>query len=657
MNNLFRKPVELVSSISALIACGSMWFWHKTFLVTPRLGLIFTLSMLLLAFIRAYQASCIIRFQRNLRRLPSYEIEARDIPVSTQEQFLGRGFRWTAEHTQRLYWARLPQNRHLCAGDERQYFSAWLSKFIRIGGLRPVVSRLPPAGGEPALHGVEVHERDIYTDLRERVGHTLVLGTTRVGKTRYVEIQVSQDIRRGDVVIVFDPKGDVDLLLRMYTEAKRAQREDLFYVFHLGYPESSARYSPISTFSRVTEVATRVSNQLPSAGQSAVFKEFVWRFVNVMARALSALGMKPTYELVYQHAVNIDDLCIQYFEFWLNQAHPVWREKIKEPGKSLQEQARKTGRALSALQMLALIKEQGWHDPIADALSSILANDRSYFEKLVSSLYPLLEKLTTGKISELLSPQYDNPHDPRAIFDWPQVIDQGEIVYIGLDALSDFEVAAAVGNAMFADLTSTAGRMYKYGTGFGQTRSGRRRDVSLYADEFNELCGDEFIPLLNKAGGTGLRVTALTQTDADLEAKIGSRAKAQQMFGNFNTLIMLRVKNPSTAAILIEQLPTVEIWSRSTGSSTRDMDEPGEFADFSAATQDTWTAREVPMLQPADLTQLPKGQAFALIDGGQLVKLRLPLVTEEHDQASQQWVLEAVFEALRERTSGPRDAL
>ncbi|KAG0293119.1 hypothetical protein BGZ96_003265 [Linnemannia gamsii] len=120
---------------------------------------------------------------------------------------------------------------------------------------------------------------------------------------------------------------------------------------------------------------------------------------------------------------------------------------------------------------------------------------------------------------------------------------------------------------------------------------------------------------------------------------------------------MLRVKNPSTAAILIDQLPTVEIWSRSTDSSTRDMDEPGEFADFSAATQDTWTAREVPMLQPADLTQLPKGQAFALIDGGQLVKLRLPLVTEEHDQASQQRVLEAVFEALRERTSGPRDAL
>ena len=44
-------------------------------------------------------------------------------------------------------------------------------------------------------------------DIGERVGHTLVLGTTRVGKTRLAEILITQDIRRGDVVIVFDPKG------------------------------------------------------------------------------------------------------------------------------------------------------------------------------------------------------------------------------------------------------------------------------------------------------------------------------------------------------------------------------------------------------------------------------------------------------------------
>ena len=47
------------------------------------------------------------------------------------------------------------------------------------------------------------------------------------------------------------------------------------------------------------------------------------------------------------------------------------------------------------------------------------------------------------------------------------MINLGGIVYIGLDSLSDYEVAAAVGNSMFADLTSVAGSLYKFGTGRG----------------------------------------------------------------------------------------------------------------------------------------------------------------------------------------------
>ena len=37
------------------------------------------------------------------------------------------------------------------------------------------------------------------------------------------------------------------------------------------------------------------------------------------------------------------------------------------------------------------------------------------------------------------------------------------------------------------------------------------------------------------------------------------------------------------------------------------------------------------MLSPSDLVQLPKGQAFALIHGGQLHKIRMPLPDGSHD--------------------------
>ena len=40
----------------------------------------------------------------------------------------------------------------------------------------------------------------------------MVVGLPGMGKTRFAELLISQDIRRGDVVIVLDPKGDADLL-------------------------------------------------------------------------------------------------------------------------------------------------------------------------------------------------------------------------------------------------------------------------------------------------------------------------------------------------------------------------------------------------------------------------------------------------------------
>ena len=145
----------------------------------------------------------------------------------------------------------------------------------------------------------------------------LVLGTTRVGKTRLGEILITQDIHRGDVVIVLDPKGDPDLLKRCYCEAKRAGRLNAFYALHLGFPEWSARYNAIGSFERETEVASRVARQLPSVGNSAAFREFSWRFVNIVARALIAMGQRPDYRLLLQHVTHIEPLFVEYCRHWL----------------------------------------------------------------------------------------------------------------------------------------------------------------------------------------------------------------------------------------------------------------------------------------------------------------------------------------------------
>ena len=121
------------------------------------------------------------------------------------------------------------------------------------------------SGGDPILHGVGMNERetDVYTSLAERTGHMLVLGATRVGKTRLAELLIGQDILRGDAVIVLDPKGDTELLRRIYHEAGRAGRRSDLRIFHLRHPEESQTYNPIANYHAPTEIASRISEQLP----------------------------------------------------------------------------------------------------------------------------------------------------------------------------------------------------------------------------------------------------------------------------------------------------------------------------------------------------------------------------------------------------------
>jgi hypothetical protein len=118
-----------------------------------------------------------------------------------------------------------------------------------------------------------------------------------------------------------------------------------------------------------------------------------------------------------------------------------------------------------------------------------------------------------------------------------------------------------------------------------------------------------------------------------VEAKIGSRAKAGQVAGNFNTMIMLRVKELATAEMLTDQLPRVEVFTLMNVSGVNDSSDPMSGIDFQSRNEDRISVSEVPMLTPAELVRLPKGQAFALLEGGRLWKVRMPLPDDSGDPA------------------------
>ncbi|EEC9492499.1 type IV conjugative transfer system coupling protein TraD, partial [Escherichia coli] len=429
------------------------------------------------------------------------------------------------------------------------------------------------------------------------------------------------------------------------------------YIFHLGWPEISARYNAVGRFGRVSEVASRVAGQLSGEGNSAAFREFAWRFVNIIARALVALGERPDYMLIMRYVNNIADLYIRYAGKVIRERLPGLEQIIANNQSVLSEEdvPRTMQNQPDAVRIwsieMALSSEEGKkiYDPILDGLRSAVRYDRTYFDKIVASLLPLLEKLTTGRIAELLAPDYLDMSDARPIFDWEQVIRKKAVVYIGLDALSDSEVASAVGNSMFADLVSVAGHIYKHGMHAGLPAGGAGKNVvNLHCDEFNELMGDEFIPLINKGGGAGMQVTAYTQTSSDIEARIGNAAKTAQVQGNFNNMIMLRVRENRTAELLTTQLPQVEIYTKTLVSGHQDTADVSAGQDFTSSTQDRVGTVKVPLLEPADIVTLPKGQAFALLEGGQLWKIRMPLPAGDTDDVLMPESISRVAEAMRQ---------
>ena len=664
---LLRPAVELntavVSGMAAYVCVQAPW----AVALAPTVSYVTAAGFAALAVTRTHQGMKIIRYRRNLRRLTRYVMSTKQIPVSHRRLFLGRGFRWTQKHTQRLQDTLRPEvarylqpNRFYLGARQLEMMTEhrlpWLGKLLSADTPLNPVRPLPPVGGNPALHGIEPDEKDVSLARGERVGHTVVYGTTRIGKTRLAELRVTQDIRRGEVTIVFDPKGDADLMKRVWAEAHRAGRGDELYIFHLGWPEISARYNAVGRFGRVSEVASRVAGQLSGEGNSAAFREFAWRFVNIIARALVALGERPDYTLIMRYVNNIADLYIRYAEKIIQAQLPALQTQIENNQQVLGEddvprnmQGQPDALRIWAIEV-ALSSEEGkkLYDPILDGLRSAVRYDRTYFDKIVASLLPLLEKLTTGKTAELLSPDYQDIDDTRPIFDWEQIIRKKAVVYVGLDALSDSEVASAVGNSMFADLVSVAGHIYKHGINAGLPGGKEGKSlINLHCDEFNELMGDEFIPLINKGGGAGMQVTAYTQTSSDIEARIGNAAKTAQVQGNFNNLIMLRVRENRTAELLTTQLPQVEIYTKTLVSGHQDTADVNADQDFTSSTQDRVGTVKVPLLEPADIVTLPKGQAFALLEGGQLWKIRMPLPAGDADDVLMPESIEKIAEEMR----------
>ncbi len=235
---------------------------------------------------------------------------------------------------------------------------------------------------------------------------------------------------------------------------------------------------------------------------------------------------------------------------------------------------------------------------------------REHHLKMASALVPILSKLST----ELLSPE-------RGGLSWEEADRERQVVYLSLGSLLGQESASAVARMATLDLASYVGARYAYSKGHGP--------IWLFVDELGDVVTGDFVSMLNKSRGAGLRIVACAQTLSDLEAALGSRAGALQVLGNANSIVQFRAPGAVDAEAFSGMVGTRLVRMRSEGeayepallgSGFRSVD------DYRARFTESVDWREQPLVPPWALVELPVFNFFACTEG-RVTRGRVPLLS------------------------------
>jgi conjugal transfer pilus assembly protein TraD len=618
-HDMFRPAYELPACATWAASSAALSILH------PPMWPVLAVGMLAASAVRGKQAVELYRFRASISSLRVEMIAVEEaIKISRKHLkldgakitetsgkggfWLGRGFRWTQHHAEvaRQIMFRSP--------GEIQGPPAWLPAPL-LKAIQPA-NRVPlkeDAIGVSWIHGLSTEEQELTLPIEALSGHTLVVGTTRAGKTRLYELLSSQIIHAKKVLIIIDPKGDKDWEKRVREECKRAGRKFLF--FHPAHPSRSIRMNPLANWNTVSEVATRIGQLIDAEG---TFGAFAWKTLFRVMRAEVADGSRPTIRSAKNYVQNgVDPLLerlIQKKLFGLQGG--AWDEDLQAYVKT---QARGKTSPISSERLEGMIGKFQALQIEDEAITSLIAmvnHSKEHYSKMIQVLEPILEMLGSDELGRMLSPDPLDMTDDRPIYDTQKIIEENAVLYVGLDSLSNKIIGSAIGSILLADLASVAGAIYNFR---------EPKDIYVFIDEAAEVMNEQGIQLLNKGGGAGIKAFIATQTIADFDVVFGNSARTGQALGNLNNVICLRVKDPDMADWIATSFGKTAARdvrvTHSTGSGSSKS-----FTEFNGSTSRSLAETEIPFVSPDLLTRLPGLQYFAFLAGSTLYKGRLPLL-------------------------------
>lgn len=546
----------------------------------------------------------------------SYKNMKRRMLKDKKHFWAGCGFIWGATEANMAFHLQKTAPNNLAA--PRAY------QLLRRGKIR--VKRHDQMGAS-WIHGLG-NESDVMIPEKHLGGHTLLAGTTGAGKSVMMNLLVSQAVAKGHVVIVIDPKGDPGLRKGMETACHEYGRPEDFINFHPAHVRDSVRLDPMHNFNRETELASRIAALIPSADGMDAFVGFGWRTINIIVRGLTFLASRPNLKRIMQHIQNGPEGLLEgCLRLHLNNVAEGWETRISEYVTQARKSKPRDTKASDALLGMILYYQReietvpATSSKTINGLISMFTHSREHAGKMLASLLPILEMLTAGELGDLLSPDYEDVDDPRPITDMASVIEQGRVLYVGTDTLSDQTVGSALGSILLADLCAVAGSRYNY------LRDEDSPTISLFVDESAEVFNPPLLMMLNKARGAKFHCTLATQALHDIEARLGSQAAAFQVLANLNNTIAMRLIDSATQEYMTEKLGKTSVLTAMHEQKTQSMGSDKDVTTFSTGYGERLVEDTDADLFPAQMfSKLPDMHYVAVVSGGRVIKGRVPIL-------------------------------
>ena len=364
----------------------------------------------------------------------------------------------------------------------------------------------------------------------DRKGHLFGFGSTRIGKTRLIELMMEQDIRKGYSLVFFDPKGDIDIFSKIVQIAYEENRQDELCLVTPIFPGCSAKMDPLAYYYMPEELVSHVVSGIKAK------EEF---FINI--------AYETTFVIV---------LSLLFFARIKNERPNLNFNSVKERAsytdlKNLEAQLKDYENDPEAEEILATLRQ-------------ILASPQDYFSKVSSSLRTVLTSLSAGSVGAIIGKAKANNFIKR--------LEQGKrvILIVQTGSLLTRKTAHIVARVLLSMIQSFVGRIYLSGRTITPP-------LCLYMDEASNLLYMGVEDLFNKAGGAGVWIHAFTQSIADIEAELGP-ANARKILDNTNSKIFMRVNDPNTANYIADYSGMVKryspILSLGGGITVREVEEP-----------------------------------------------------------------------------------